>query len=287
MEPLIVILIVLALLTVAFLAIYIPLSVIHSKRKKFVLQHSKALQQLDIINKSYRFNNVIFYDLSNSYDNEIFYDIISPEDYLIYKLVDIQEKFIKQIRDAKGNRMMFEKYKEEIAEKCKLGQFDADDLPGSRAKLLKIEKDLFESKLQTPATNYSVSVYLKLTNINGVYQDSKGERFSMSEICELIDRVNDRNGDFFNDREIWDAICRVERGKVTNRMRFAIYERDGWCCRKCGRHTDNLEIDHIVPISKGGKTTMDNLQTLCARCNKEKDLTPKDTAIKAVGSLIK
>ena len=270
MKPGLIFLILFLLSIVVFLAILLPICVARSKRKKFVLQHSKALQQLDTINKSYRFNNVVFYDLSNSYDNEKFYDNISPEDYLIYKLVDIQEKFIKQIRDAKGNRMMFEKYKEEIAEKCKLGQFDVDDLPGSRAKLLKIEKDLFESKLQTPATNYSVSVYLKLTNINGVYQDSKGERFSMSEICELIDRVNDRSGDFFNDRDIWDAICRVERGKVTNRMRFAIYERDGWRCRKCGRQTDNLEIDHIIPISKGGKTTMDNLQTLCARCNKEK-----------------
>lgn len=53
-------------------------------------------------------------------------------------------------------------------------------------------------------------------------------------------------------------------------MRFAIYQRDGHRCRKCGRKTDDLEIDHIVPIAKGGKSTMDNLQTLCRRCNREK-----------------
>ena len=53
-------------------------------------------------------------------------------------------------------------------------------------------------------------------------------------------------------------------------MRFAIYNRDGYRCCKCGRKTNDLEIDHIMPISKGGKTHPDNLQTLCKKCNKEK-----------------
>ena len=258
------------LLIAAFLAIIIPVCVIHARDKKFVLQHSKALKQLDVINNSYHFNNIVLYDMSHSYDNENFYENISPEDYLIYQLVYMQGKISKQINNARGNRIMFEKYKEEVAEKCKLGFFDVDELPGKKENLLKIEKSIFESKKKSPITGYSVGVHLELRNMNDVYQDSKGARFSMSEICYLIDRVNDKNGDFYNDREIWDAICRVERGKVTNRMRFAIYDRDGRRCRKCGRRTDDLEIDHIVPIAKGGKSTMDNLQTLCPRCNKEK-----------------
>ena len=52
-------------------------------------------------------------------------------------------------------------------------------------------------------------------------------------------------------------------------MRFAVYNRDGNRCQKCGS-TKDLEIDHIYPISKGGKTTFDNLQTLCHRCNMQK-----------------
>ncbi|MBR2352886.1 MAG: HNH endonuclease, partial [Clostridia bacterium] len=31
-----------------------------------------------------------------------------------------------------------------------------------------------------------------------------------------------------------------------------------------------LEVDHIIPVSKGGKSTLDNLQTLCERCNRGK-----------------
>ena len=84
--------------------------------------------------------------------------------------------------------------------------------------------------------------------------------------------IKNKNGTFYNDREIWNSLCRVERGKVSNKMRFSIYERDGYRCRNCGisdRYA-NLEIDHIIPISKGGKSTYDNLQTLCHRCNVEK-----------------
>ena len=52
-------------------------------------------------------------------------------------------------------------------------------------------------------------------------------------------------------------------------MRAAVVVRDGGRCRKC-RRAINLEMDHIVPVSKGGKTEESNLQTLCRRCNRAK-----------------
>ena len=53
-------------------------------------------------------------------------------------------------------------------------------------------------------------------------------------------------------------------------MRFSIYDRDGYRCKMCGRKTNDLEIDHIFHISKGGKSEYSNLQTLCRRCNANK-----------------
>ena len=55
-------------------------------------------------------------------------------------------------------------------------------------------------------------------------------------------------------------------------MRISIYQRDNYGCQICRRRfeTDYLEIDHIYPISKGGKTVYENLQTLCRACNKNK-----------------
>ena len=54
-----------------------------------------------------------------------------------------------------------------------------------------------------------------------------------------------------------------------------IMRRDNYTCQKCGLSIKDepnllLEIDHIIPLSKNGLTTEDNLQTLCWRCNRTK-----------------
>lgn len=59
---------------------------------------------------------------------------------------------------------------------------------------------------------------------------------------------------------------------VSQRLRWAIFQRDNFSCQYCGRniHIDQglvLEIDHIKPISKGGTDDIDNLVTSCYECN--------------------
>jgi hypothetical protein len=60
--------------------------------------------------------------------------------------------------------------------------------------------------------------------------------------------------------------------EVNYRLRFRIMRRDNFKCQCCGRSpaTDPkiiLHIDHIIPWSKGGETTFENLQTICSVCN--------------------
>ena len=60
--------------------------------------------------------------------------------------------------------------------------------------------------------------------------------------------------------------------EINLRLRFTVMKRDNFKCCMCGRSpatTPGLElhIDHIIPWSKGGETTIDNLQTLCSDCN--------------------
>jgi 5-methylcytosine-specific restriction endonuclease McrA len=64
----------------------------------------------------------------------------------------------------------------------------------------------------------------------------------------------------------------AERAKMTSSMRVDVLRRDGYRCRFCGATSKvaNLEIDHIEPVSHGGKTTVDNLQVLCSDCNRGK-----------------
>ena len=52
-------------------------------------------------------------------------------------------------------------------------------------------------------------------------------------------------------------------------LKWKIFKRDGFACRKCGSQ-EFLELDHIIPISKGGKEKESNYQTLCKKCNVSK-----------------
>lgn len=66
-----------------------------------------------------------------------------------------------------------------------------------------------------------------------------------------------------------------QRALMTQALRKWIKERDDYECQMCGlsAHEERnllLEIDHIVPLSKGGITSEENLQTLCWRCNRSK-----------------
>lgn len=58
----------------------------------------------------------------------------------------------------------------------------------------------------------------------------------------------------------------------TPKMARAAYERQKGICPKCGKHfeIEKMQADHITPWSKGGKTTPENCQMLCADCNRTK-----------------
>jgi hypothetical protein len=61
-----------------------------------------------------------------------------------------------------------------------------------------------------------------------------------------------------------------ERAKLTPSLRYDVLLRDDFRCRACGFSVESgahLHIDHIIPVSKGGRTEENNLQALCSICN--------------------
>lgn len=63
----------------------------------------------------------------------------------------------------------------------------------------------------------------------------------------------------------------IENKKEANVRSFSIFKRDGFTCIYCGKSSIEdgikLNIEHIIPISKGGKTHINNLITSCEECN--------------------
>lgn len=65
--------------------------------------------------------------------------------------------------------------------------------------------------------------------------------------------------------------------------RVNIYGRDGYRCQYCGerKSTDELTYDHVIPRSRGGRTTWTNIVTCCEACNRRKaDRTPLEAGMR-------
>lgn len=244
----------------------------HKKYKAFIVEHSKAVRNLTALNQSYRFHTIEAIKLRFDYDNENLFEQISCEDYLTYYLRDNEEKIKCLIKSADENQARLTDYKSKYETRVQtlIGQYDTDIGKLRKSYLDKSEQKILSSELQVPITSIKAEVRLYLTNLHETsLYGRKRMNFTQKEITSILARLDNKRGNFYLDRNIWDSLCRVERGKVTNKLRFRIYERDGERCVHCGS-TRNLEIDHIIPVSKGGKSIPSNLQTLCHKCNLEK-----------------
>ena len=58
----------------------------------------------------------------------------------------------------------------------------------------------------------------------------------------------------------------THRRKITRR---AVFARDEWTCQYCGSR-GNLTVDHVIPKSKGGSSSWENIVASCAPCNRRK-----------------
>ena len=93
-----------------------------------------------------------------------------------------------------------------------------------------------------------------------VILDMQRMQLLQTKVSELADKQN---------------FAKHQRKRMTTKLRKEILERDNYTCQVCGNSIYSepnllLEVDHIVPVSKGGETIAANLQTLCWKCNRNK-----------------
>lgn len=98
-----------------------------------------------------------------------------------------------------------------------------------------------------------------------INSDDDREKDSLTESVEAEEPIITTN-------EGEKAIKHKTHRDINLRLRFRVMARDHFKCCKCGKSpatdpTVILHVDHIYPYSKGGETVMENLRTLCTKCN--------------------
>lgn len=86
----------------------------------------------------------------------------------------------------------------------------------------------------------------------------------------FVEYINENEIEYTIDSNI--TLQHKTKRDINLRLRFLVMQRDNFKCCSCGASpaknpSVELHIDHIIPWSKGGETVIDNLQTLCSKCN--------------------
>lgn len=251
-------------------AIFIPYLLVQDKYIFFADNHSYAINELRAINKNFIFYAIGNYDIRYYYDNDAAYNSISCLDYLTYRLTYIQNDVLHDISNTLENKTNHDRYLEEVKRIISFGKFKGDLGKFKYKRLLRAERTAFDNNILRPVVEFAINVTLVRTNSRFEYKRSKKQRFQEPIIKELIRKLNERSGKFYLYNDIWDSLCRVEKGNLDRELTNAVYRKCGAKCFYCGA-TKRLVVDYKKPISVGGKSALNNLRLLCKSCSKKRE----------------
>ena len=100
---------------------------------------------------------------------------------------------------------------------------------------------------------------------------NSGQKTSLTLTTPTIDALVQRLSETIR----WRKSAAGQRALMTAQLRSSIKKRDNYACQQCAVSVVAephllLEVDHKIPVSRGGLSTWENLQTLCWRCNRTK-----------------
>ena len=104
---------------------------------------------------------------------------------------------------------------------------------------------------------------------------SAGGNSSQTTSITLNEETIEMLIEYMDEQVKYKNSAKAQRSLMTKKLREYIKRRDNYTCQSCSASTAQqdlllLEVDHIIPVAKGGLSTEDNLQTLCWKCNRTK-----------------
>lgn len=233
------------------------------KLEKNSLLYSNIIE----LNKKYTFYKLEpFYDSYNVYRKSDL-ENCNINDYL---LMTINDK--KQLIDNYRNKYnkLINVYNEYETKYNDLRNFisaeEADRLKIKIDKYYECQNKIFDFYKKGNCFEFALVIYVNYSSKAGRVRDNRYKKYNLEEYTKMENEYNSLK----EKTALYEISSRVERAKMSESLRYDILKRDGFKCKICGASQSDgvkLHVDHIIPVSKGGKTEPGNLQTLCSRCN--------------------
>lgn len=127
----------------------------------------------------------------------------------------------------------------------------------------------------------------------GVIDVERAITLVVTNKASIVNDVSDKKIRTINKEFLFPDIIKLNRFIKGSYKRVPpsknnIFIRDEYSCVYCGKRNIDLTLDHVIPVSKGGKNTWDNLVTACKSCNSKKgDRTPEEAEMTMIREIIK
>ena len=244
--------------------------IISVRLRRIVSRSSTALEQLRQLNAAQQlgqqYPNPIAYRWEDRVDSKAKFDRYDLNKLFQEQLTAHESEIDQQIAAhlyAASQYADYQQAYDALGQKA-LGESTAEGVKPER--YARIEGKLFaKQRLREPRSHATITCTVRYTSPQGrnSYWRSRVWDFDdlhrgLYELREL--RATQSTAAFLRQQE---------RQRMTADVRFQVLKRDGHRCRGCGAtsEVEVLHVDHIIPVSKGGTTDMENLQTLCQTCN--------------------
>ena len=149
------------------------------------------------------------------------------------------------------------------------------DLSYSRSKIGITDEELFEEIESIWVRLGKQPTYSQMRDMSKYSVGTYEKRFGgwRNALIAFVNYINNYESNPNHDFQTnYEEIQHKTSRTINLRMRFIVLSRDGFKCCACGASpakdpSVELHVDHIIPWSKGGETVIDNLQSLCSKCN--------------------
>ena len=238
---------------------------VYKKYEGVVLKTSKRYRAIIYLNSLYDFRENVLdhYELYWNVNSKAQFDRFNFKQRFKEEILYNYDNYIRLLDDIDENNKKLIRYKNDVTFLPEYTNKEAECVQGIKyKKYSEIEHCLCERAILKPVTFFSYKCNVEYTSPAGRNSYREYEIFDANHIEELLAEIEN------DDKK--KATVAYQRSIMTPAIRYDVMKRDGFRCVLCGRTADDgvkLHVDHILPVSKGGKTVISNLRTLCEDCN--------------------